>query len=278
MKNLCFVSCALSSTDWIIASASRSPLWILGVILTAGGICSSSRAATIVEDNFDSYADQAAFVSVWPLQGGTTTPSGTLSGVQSVSAPNAINYATTAQRNERAFSESGIPTSADLNNVIRFSFDFYDSNAAINPYRQFANLQDGTAPSSGGQLVSMGLNNNLLSTAEGGNFYMARILGFNGNAYFKLNDNAVLLRSTGWHNLAVEISDVDFKFYVDGQLAETVLQGGLTLRSYDLVRLGSGLSSISEAYFDNVKVETVPEPSAAVLGLAGLVGVIRRRR
>ena len=123
---------------------------------------------------------------------------------------------------------------------------------------------------------------------------MARILGYTvpttadpdggpaesiggAGAFFKLNDTGVGLRSTGWHNLAVEITNLDFKFYVDGILAETVANS-FTLRSYDRVRLGSGLSSLNEAYFDNISVETnpVPEPSAVALCLLGAAGLAGR--
>ncbi len=226
-----------------------------------------------MQDSFDGYADQAAFQAVWTPIG--ATPSGTLTNGQSVSAPNSINFATAAQRNERSFIESGLPATS---NVVRFSFDFFDSNAGLAPYRQYANLQDSTAASGAGQLISIGLNNNLTSAAEGGNFYMARILGHNANAYFKLNDNAALLRSTGWHSLAVEISDVDYRFFVDGALAETV-PNTFTLRSYDVVRLGSGLSSTAEAFFDNVSVQSIPEPGTLVLAsMAGLGLMVMRRR
>jgi hypothetical protein len=162
---------------------------------------------------------------------------------------------------------------------VRFSFDFFDSNAGLAPYRQYANLQDSAAPSAGGQLISMGLNNNLTSAAEGGNFYMARLLGHNANAYFKLNDNPALLRSTGWHNLGVEISDVDYRFFVDGALAETV-PNTFTLRSFDVVRLGSGLSATAEAFFDNVSVQAIPEPATLVLASVATIGLLllRRRR
>lgn len=236
-----------------------------------------SLGQVLVNDNFDGYSDQAAFLAAWPQVGATV--SGTLTSLQSDSAPNSINYATTAQRNERSFAETGVATAL---NTITFSFDFYDANSAASPYRQYANLQDGASPSSGGQLISMGLNNNLTSPADGGNFFMARILGYNANAYFKLNTDPLLLRTTGWHNLAVTISDQDFKFYVDGSLAETVPQTGLTLRSYDVVRLGSGLSSTTEAYFDNVLVQVnpVPEPTVAALagiGICALIGLRRSR-
>ncbi|QDT75180.1 PEP-CTERM sorting domain-containing protein [Lacipirellula limnantheis] len=242
---------------------------------------SSSRAeaALLISDNFDGYANQAAFDAVWaPI-----TTGGTLTSALSVSAPNSVNYATTAQRNGQTVAETGVVSGS---NIVSFSFDFYDSNAALAPYRQFANLQDGASPTSTGQLVSMGLNNNLTSAADGGNYYMARILGLDGgtgaSAYFKLNNAGAPLRSTGWHNLRVDISDLVFNFYVDGFLAQTIANTG-TARSYETVRLGSGLSSTASANFDNARLETlqVPEPATlalAGLGLLGLGSVVRRQR
>lgn len=156
--------------------STRIPGLIIVAALVVAGFSSNLSAATLLQDNFDSYADQSSFVTVWPQVG--TNAIGQLTNSQSVSAPNSIfNVGTTvageAMRNQRSFAESGTPSSA---NVVTFSFDFYDGNAAAGPYRSHSNLQDGTAPGSYGQLVSMGLNNNQLSTANGGNFYMARIL------------------------------------------------------------------------------------------------------
>ena len=249
------------------------------MVLLAG----SAQAATLLTDNFDSYANQAAFQAAWPATVGT---GGTLSTLQAASAPNSVNFPLTAQRNDRTFAESGNPAAG---NAITFGFDFYDSSAAASPYRECTSLIDG-AGSASGMLVSLGLNNNQTVANSGGNYYMARILGYtvpttadpNGGpaesvggagAFFKLNDYGVGLRSTGWHNLSVTITDTAFNFYVDGLLAETVANA-FTLRSYDLVRLGSGISSANEAYFDDVLVGVnVPEPSTAVLSILGALGL-----
>src|SRR6185436_21016480 len=95
-------------------------------VLAIALICLVSRAsaAILLSDNFDSYADQAAFNAAWP---NVASPNarGTLTNLQAVSLPNSVNYQTSAQRNERTFTESGTPTAA---NPITFSFDFFDTN------------------------------------------------------------------------------------------------------------------------------------------------------
>jgi hypothetical protein len=252
-------------------------------------ISNRASAVLIVNDNFDSYTSTTDFTAAWPvLAGGGAT----ISTTQSVSAPNSVKFdaSPATQRNQKIVTETGVPSAT---NTIRFSFDFYDSNAAVAPYRQQHNLQDGTAPTSSGQLVSMGLNNNLTSAAQGGNYYMARILGGAANggaasAYFKLNDPGAPLRSTGWHNLRVDITPAAFTFFVDGILSETVANT-FTLRSYEVIRIGSGVTSTHESFIDNVRLETidptaaVPEPgSFAAIGLVGLISAaavwINKRR
>ncbi|HSU53597.1 MAG TPA: PEP-CTERM sorting domain-containing protein [Candidatus Dormibacteraeota bacterium] len=273
--------------------------------LAIGVVAFTSSAATLVQDNFDSYANQAAFESVWAPIGTVAPLSAELSIAQASSGPNSIRVPGTASnsqsRNRLSFAETGLPSVT----LITWSFDYYDSAPAASPQRNFANLQDTTGPSGTGQLISMGLNNNQTSANSGGNYYMARILGYTvpttadpdggptesvggSGAYFKLNDFGVGLRSLGWHNLKVEISSddglsADFSFYVDNQLAEKVQNIGsaATLRSYDNITIGSGLSNGStEAFFDNMQLDVapVPEPSVAVLGLLGIGMLFGSRR
>jgi hypothetical protein len=283
---------------------------LTAAIIVALGL-STANAAIILSDKFDTYADQAAFQAAWPIAPGATS-SADLSTAQSKSPPNSIEIdgnATTnnLQRNQRIFAETG--NVSPTQNMF-WSFDFYDSNAAASPYRQHSNFQDTTAPSGTNQLIAMGLNNNQTVANSGGNYYMARILGYNptavadpdggpaesvggSGAFFKLNDFGVGLRSTGWHNLRVVLSSndglsTDYDFYVDGVLAERVHNVGTaaSIRSYDNIRIGSGLSNANNAaYYDNVRVQTgsqflIPEPGTLVLcGLAliGSLGFVRRR-
>jgi hypothetical protein len=277
-------------------------LLALAAVMLATVFVSRVSATVVFSDDFDSYANQAAFVAAWPAAVGAGH---TLSTAQSVSGAQSINLLTTAQRNDRGFSETGVPSAT---NGIRFSFDFYDSAAANFPYRQIVTLIDG-AGSSNGQLISIGMNNNQSTTDSGGNRYMTRILGFTpiapyvdpdggpneggtlatgsplSSPFVKLNDFAnAPLRSTGWHNLALEITlnpsvstSQDFTFYTDGVKSEVITLAGFTLRSYDRIRIGSGITSTTAAYVDNILVETfnpaaVPEASAFLaVGLVGLV-------
>src|SRR4029079_8496383 len=127
------------------------------------------------------------------------------SATHSARAPGTVTN--NQSRKQRTFAETNTIFALGPGNSIIWSFDFYDS-ATGNPQRNYANLQDGTGPgtSPAAQLISLGLNNNQLSTVSGGNYYMARILGFAhtavdpdggpnedatgtaSGAYFKLND------------------------------------------------------------------------------------------
>ena len=144
----------------------------------------SAQSAVSVNDNFDGYADQAAFDATWVPVGTTTTASlkgAQLSAAQSVSPTQSAftpvsttaTTAATEYRSRRTHSESGAITTGDQ---LVWSFDYYDSLATGNPQRNAAILQDG-ASTGNNQLISMGLNNNQLNTASGGAYYMARILG-----------------------------------------------------------------------------------------------------
>ena len=289
----------------------------LTALLLGCGTLSVAHGAMIVNDSFDSYADTAAFTAAWPVVG--ALPSGTIVTNRSVSAPQSAHYAGTAvaasaERNGKSFAETDTFSSdgtggsnLPIGDKLIWSFDFYDS-ATGNPQRNYANLQDGASPATSppAQLISMGLNNNQGSTVSGGNYYMARILGYTNTAadpdggpnedatgvgsgtYFKLNDFGVGLRSVGWHNLKVVFStddgaSLDLDFYVDNQLAEKVYNIGTStaLRSYDLIRMGSGLTNSSiDANFDNMVLEyvTVPEPASLLLIGMSAVGLLAVRR
>jgi hypothetical protein len=240
----------------------------------AGGIALSASGQLIWSDDFDSHAPG----NLTP-QGGWTSVTATSAQVstdQASSGSNSVFIAGTLnnseQRNQITFAATGTP---NPNNIVVFSFDFYDTNPTGPAYRQHVNLQEGAAPSGSAQLIGMGLNNNIAS-----NYYMGRVLGFNGGAYFRLDDPGAPTRTMGWVNLKVEISDSEFRFYVNDILSKTVVNS-YTLRSYDTVRLGSGLSNANNAaYYDNFMIYAIPEPGtyAAIFGGLALLGAFVYRR
>lgn len=265
-----------------------------------------SWAVVLVSQNFDSYADQTAFEAAWIPNGSSAT----LATDQASSPTKSIRIDGTTtnglQQNQHSFSETNtVGTIADGYSIV-FSFNFYDSNAAAAPYRQHSFIQDGAFPSGTGQSIGIGLNNNQLFGDSGGNFYMARILGYTptnvdpdggpdesgtptSGGFFKLNDfnNTQTVRTTGWNNLKVVINSddglsADFEFFVNDILAERVSNVGAAwqFRSYDTIRLGSGLSNADNAaWYDDFRVEVfIPEPSAIGLCLMSAIGLACRRR
>jgi hypothetical protein len=247
---------------------------ISSVFVGAALIASSAGATVFLNENFDGYANQAAFDAVWT----PVTTAATLSLAQSASPSQSVLAGTAAQRSLRTVAEIGTLTGSS--DIVDFRFNFYDSNGTAPAYREYAELDDSAAPTGSGQLFAMGLNNNLTSSS-----YMARILGGDGgagvSAFFKLDGAGAPTRSTGWHTLEARIGDNQVDYYVDNILSKTVNISTVTDRSLDTVKLGSGITSGSAAYFDDVYVERltpVPEPSVIALAALTFAGLLARRR
>ncbi len=265
-------------------------------------LAAAASATVVLSDNFDGYADQAAFQVAWPAIGTVAPTSAVLSTAQSVSPTQSIQVPGTAtssqSRNRRTFTDTPLLTVGDQ---LVWSFDFYDSAPTASPARNYSNLQDTTGPTATNQLIAMGFNNNQTGANSGGQFYMARILGYTvpttadpdggatesvggAGAFFKLNDFSTGARSLGWHNLKVVLTtddalSTDYLFYVDNVLAEKVSNIGTaaSLRQYDNIAIGSGLSNAStEAFFDNMYLEFIPAavPEASSFLAVALVGLV----
>ncbi len=204
----------------------------------------SSGATIVLNDTFDSYAGQSNFTAAWPI---SLSPGGSLSTAAYFSSPKSIYFSTSAARNYRNFTAS----SGTNATPIVWSIRIYDNNTS-NLDRQWCELLD--ASPSITQLVAMGKSNIVEAMRT---YYAARVAYAPGPGWITLNDAGAPARSVGWHEIKAVIKSTAIDFYVDGVLARANVayassQGQFT---FDQARIGSGYSSTSAAYFDDVKVQ-----------------------
>lgn len=137
------------------------------------------------------------------------------------------------------------------------------------------------------QLIAIGAYNGTTNVIDGnGNVttgtntlkWQARtaFASYANNGWFQLD--LAPNRTTDWTHFKIEIMPTTIQFYVNGiaGLAKPINRGGQY--SLDSIVFSSRLTSAGvEAYFDNVMVTAVPEPTT-VLGLAAGIGALALRR
>lgn len=259
-------------------------------LATASGILALATSGfgqtTILFDNFDGYADQAAVNAVWNV--GLVGGGATLSLEQAFSGLQSMKQGTIAQQSGRDFT----PVSGSDVNPLVWSFQFYDSIQTAN-LRQFATIRDNSPALA--QIVAIGAYNDTTLTkdrytglsvtaADLNTYYACRVAFAPGPNWFILNGPNAPTRSTGWHELKAVFYGTTVEFYVDGVNALSGLMtsyaNSLGAISFDRVTVGSGLSSANGvAYYDDVLVQVIPEPAAAaLLGLGCLAVLVGKRR
>ncbi len=214
-------------------------------VVTGGcGTATSNQATltvttiqTIINDNFDSYANQTAFQTAWPAAATTLT----LSTTQYYSSPKSIYSANdaTARSNKKTFTEMYATDASP----ITLTWRMYDSGAG-GTMNQWVELRD-YAPTAK-QLIQFGIYGGCSTTK-----YSARVAYSPGNGWVATTVN----RAAGWHEFKVVIKSTTMDFYVDGVLASAnrtyaSSQGSV---SWEEIRVGSGYASSGVyAYYDNV--------------------------
>jgi hypothetical protein len=191
-------------------------------------------------DNFDTYANTAAFQAAWPIQ---VSPGGSISTTQKYSTPNSIYTGTAAAQNQRTFTACYGTDASPLT----FSIRIYDITPT-NLNRQWVEIHD-SAPSLT-QLVMIGMAN---VTETHRTHYSARVAYSPGPGYVALDNTAAPHRSVGWHEIKAVLKSTTIDFYVDGVLAKSGVAYGTSAgqHTFERARIGSGLSSSTAAYFDN---------------------------
>lgn len=241
----------------------------------------------IFSDDFDGYADQAAFNAAWGV--GVVGGGAILSTDQAFSGSQSALQDLTARSSGRDFT----PTFGSDAQPLEWSFRFYDSTQAAN-LRQFASIRDNDPALA--QLVALGAYNDTTLTrdlftglsvtaADLNTYYACRVAFTPGPNWFILNTPGVPTRTTGWHELKAVFGDTTVDLYVDGILgmADVTYSASAGAITFDRVTVGSGLSSANGvAYYDDVRVVLVPEPTTwALLGLGAVLfggRMIRRRK
>lgn len=261
----------------------------LVALLLAAPFSRAWGAPAFVED-FEGYANQAAFAAAWSPNG---TPAHTLdtafgrNSSRSLRLVPQTNGGGVTNRWYRNLDSPLRPTDA---NPVVFSFDFFlSASGASNGWSSDWQLVDVRAFSGGGfgvgslnGLVAMGVSVSFGGDvdAHDNDFFQGRILapGHATRTYYSLDALPTATpRSSGWHNLSARIGATQTLFSIDGQPAELV-NVGIT-SPINAVVLGSDLPSRNPYWVDNIRLETVPEPAAAYLvGLAALAWLARSRR
>lgn len=239
-------------------------------------------AATIIDEDFDSYADTAAVGGVWSLSDGTLdTANGNPS--QSLNHPGTSGSFSGGNTNSLSFAEIA-PSGAQ---VLTFSADIFDDASSANK-RTTAGLR----LAAGANIIEMGMYNSPPYYAYRVVLFGSAAPGAGGWVAFDnlVDDGGQPINNEplqGWHRFVAEITDSQINFSLDlnsdGNINATATESIMlnAAGGFDIVRLG-GPSDLSSAgggvKFDNVSLTLVPEPASAMLALLGLVGLATRRK
>ncbi len=251
---------------------------VLALAITA--VCYNyGFSATIISDDFESYADTAAMTAVWSVSGTGGATLDTAFG----NPGHSLNHSGTASTNLQNIA----PVTPGPGETLHYQADIYDDGVANK--RVTAGLRN-TAPSN---ILEMGMYNDPIR-------YAFRIILFgSGNPNWvafpdmvdDLGDPISSADSVvGWHRFSVDITDSSATFSLDlnsdGNINSTaVVPLTIFAGGFNQVRLGgpSNLSSAGGgANFDNVHLDLVPEPASIMLfGLGSVLAaaaVSRRAR
>ncbi len=282
----------------LITTARSLTVTAAGVFISAA---SASSAATLLDDkfldgNFTNGSDAGETDAEWftnksNTPGTVTIVSNSVTGPDEGSDDSALSFAA-GTANFRGILANFTSTTIGLNDRVTLSFDFRYIAA---PTANDSGLRIGLFNSNGTVVTGNA------STADDDDFgYLARF-STNSNGTSDLRDvptgdaqsagdliggttsNTIGAFGTTSRALRFELTGVaggiQLDSYFDNSLIATATDTDAAYTTFDNLRIGQG--GISDTFeIDNVLVETsvVPEPSVALLGALGLLGLLRRRR
>lgn len=230
--------------------------------LLAAGASLTGTAQVIVNETFDTYADTAAMQANWGAAGAGSLETGIGNPGQSARHPGGVVNTWIGS------SFSLTPTASEW---FRLSADIFDDGTSANK-RMTVGLRNGANP-----LFEMGMYN---SPA----YYAVRVLSFSGSpnwVAFPAQGDFVNAPVEGWHRFTAEFYvdriTISLDLHSDGNVDVVYTSfGAPSANPFNDLRFGgpSNLSSVGGgAWFDNIRLEVIPEPSSAALLLLGLGGL-----
>jgi hypothetical protein len=226
-------------------------------------LASAASAGVAWFDDFDSYADQAAFdaayTQIYPADPLLLDQGMGYSGTQSANplGPN-VNYT------RRVYQNFGAELQGTDADPLVLEFMMHMNDAGDWWTREYIEIRGYAGAGYGDgdleELIAFGCTSSGVDTT----LYNARTLG--GGWV-----NTTVPKVADWVKMTMVISTSAYDFYVDDVLGASAARS--TAYTMDCIVIGSGLSSRVDVHFDGV-----PEPAGlSLLGLGGLA-LLRRRR
>jgi hypothetical protein len=240
-------------------------------------------------EDFEAYANQAAFAASWSATGSPPHTLDTAFGFNSSCSLKLVPQTTNGGTSNRWYKNLATPLLATDTAPVLFSFDFYldPAGAATNwaqdwqqiDIRAFSGGTFGAGTLDG--LVAIGVSNpgSLSADTTNTTFYQGRVLTTTrtGTTYNTLDQlGTAAHRSNGWHSLSARIGGTQTLFSIDSLPAETV--NATMTTPFSTVVLGSDLSSIRPFWVDNIQLQIVPEPAGAGLISTLIIAALVPRR
>jgi hypothetical protein len=240
-------------------------------------------------EDFEGYANQAAFAASWSPTGTPPHVLDTTFGFNSSRSLKLVPQSTNGGVSNRWYRDLPVallPTDAS---PVLFSFDFYldPAGAATNwaqdwqqiDIRAFSGGSFGSGTLNG--LVAIGVSNpgSLSADATNTTYYQGRTLTptRSGATYNTLDQLPTAAhRNSGWHSLSARIGATQTLYSIDSLPAETV--NATMTTPFSTVILGSDLPSLRAFWVDNIQLQIIPEPSTMSLLLAASVTPLCLRR